>query len=162
MKKNESHKDSTLSTIGNLIKYLRIKNNMTQEYISKKCNMSPSQFGKYERGEINFTILTIQKIANALDLTLEEFLFEFTLSVKAIPPDDPVKIIKRSGFDASENKENKTITLVYKSSPDFSVTMDRYIFNNMIEKINNESDKIKTDILKNKICEKFLRLIRSH
>ena len=50
MKKDESHKDSTLLTIGNLIKYLRIKNNMTQEYISTKCNMSPSQFGKYERG----------------------------------------------------------------------------------------------------------------
>ena len=156
MKKDESHKDSTLLAIGNLIKYLRIKNNMTQEYISKKCNMSPSQFGKYERGEINFTILTIQKIANALDLTLEEFLFEFTVSAKSKPADDPIKIIKRSGFDTSENKENKTITLVYKNSPDFSVTINRYFFNTMIEEINRESDKIKTDILKNKICEKFL------
>lgn len=160
MKKDESHKDSTLLAIGNLIKYLRIKNNMTQEYISKKCSMSPSQFGKYERGEINFTILTIQKIANALDLTLEEFLFEFTVSAKSKPADDPIKIIKRSGFDTSENKENKTITLVYKNSPDFSVTINRYFFNTMIEEINRESDKIKTDILKNKICEKFLRLIR--
>ena len=160
MKKDESHKDSTLLAIGNLIKYLRIKNNMTQEYISKKCNMSPSQFGKYERGEINFTILTIQKIANALDLTLEEFLFEFTVSAKSKPADDPIKIIKRSGFDTSENKENKTITLVYKNSPDFSVTINRYFFNTMIEEINRESDKFKTDILKNKICEKFLRLIR--
>lgn len=160
MKKDESHKDSTLLAIGNLIKYLRIKNNMTQEYISKKCNMSPSQFGKYERGEINFTILTIQKIANALDLTLEEFLFEFTVSAKSKPADDPIKIIKRSGFDTSENKENKTITLVYKNSPDFSVTINRYFFNTMIEEINRESNKIKTDILKNKICEKFLRLIR--
>lgn len=160
MKKDESHKDSTLLAIGNLIKYLRIKNNMTQEYISKKCNMSPSQFGKYERGEINFTILTIQKIANALDLTLEEFLFEFTVSAKSKSADDPIKIIKRSGFDTSENKENKTITLVYKNSPDFSVTINRYFFNTMIEEINRESDKIKTDILKNKICEKFLRLIR--
>ena len=160
MKKDESHKDSTLLAIGNLIKYLRIKNKMTQEYISKKCNMSPSQFGKYERGEINFTILTIQKIANALDLTLEEFLFEFTVSAKSKPADDPIKIIKRSGFDTSENKENKTITLVYKNSPDFSVTINRYFFNTMIEEINRESDKIKTDILKNKICEKFLRLIR--
>ena len=131
MKKDESHKDSTLLAIGNLIKYLRIKNNMTQEYISKKCNMSPSQFGKYERGEINFTILTIQKIANALDLTLEEFLFEFTVSAKSKPADDPIKIIKRSGFDTSENKENKTITLVYKNSPDFSVTINRYFFNTM-------------------------------
>ena len=122
--------------------------------------MSPSQFGKYERGEINFTILTIQKIANALDLTLEEFLFEFTVSAKSKPADDPIKIIKRSGFDTSENKENKTITLVYKNSPDFSVTINRYFFNTMIEEINRESDKIKTDILKNKICEKFLRLIR--
>ena len=61
MKKDESHKDSTLLTIGNLIKYLRIKNNMTQEYISKKCNMSPSQFGKYETWRNKFHYLNYSK-----------------------------------------------------------------------------------------------------
>jgi transcriptional regulator with XRE-family HTH domain len=50
------------------IRQLREKKNLSQQGLADDCNLSKRQIGRIERGEINTSLRTIIKIANALDL----------------------------------------------------------------------------------------------
>ena len=56
------------------IRKLREKKNMSQRDLAMDCNVPQSQIGRIERAEINTTLKTIIKIANALDVKPEELL----------------------------------------------------------------------------------------
>lgn len=58
------------------LKKLRKEAKFTQEDLANDCNISLSQIGRIERGEINTTISTLYVIAQALDLDVAE-LFNF-------------------------------------------------------------------------------------
>lgn len=53
--------------IGNLIKYIRIKRNLTQEELAKKINIGRTTLSDYEREKTDINFETIQKICDSCD-----------------------------------------------------------------------------------------------
>ncbi|MNL34339.1 helix-turn-helix protein [compost metagenome] len=51
---------------------------MSQQDLADDCNITQNQVGRIERAEINTTVKTLVKIANALDVEPKE-LFDFPL-----------------------------------------------------------------------------------
>lgn len=55
---------------GSRIKKIRKQKGLTQKQLGEKCGMYESQIRKYENGNANPKIETLQKIADALDCSL--------------------------------------------------------------------------------------------
>ena len=68
---------SLTKKFGKKIKLLRFKREISQEQFSEISGISRSVMGKIERGEISTTLASIEKIANAFNITLQE-LFDFS------------------------------------------------------------------------------------
>lgn len=69
------------------IKEIRTKKGLTQKQLSEKCNMYESQIRKYENGQANPKMETLQKIATALECNISDLLDDLTkteLKIKAI------------------------------------------------------------------------------
>ncbi len=64
-----------LKQFGKQIKTLRIKNNLTQRDLADKSGLEESAIQRIERG-YNSTLKTLLKLANALDISFEEFFKE--------------------------------------------------------------------------------------
>lgn len=60
--------------IGKRIKTLRLQHNMSQEQLALEAGIDRSYVGQVERFEKNVTVVTLQKIAHSLGLTINEFL----------------------------------------------------------------------------------------
>lgn len=65
-----------MEAFGKNLKKLRKEAKLTQEDLANDCNISLSQIGRIERGEINTTISTLYVLAQALDLEVSD-LFKF-------------------------------------------------------------------------------------
>lgn len=65
-----------MRAFGENLKKLRKEAKLTQEDLANDCNISLSQIGRIERGEINTTISTLFVLGKALDLKVAE-LFNF-------------------------------------------------------------------------------------
>ncbi|WP_083557794.1 helix-turn-helix domain-containing protein [Leeuwenhoekiella marinoflava] len=63
-----------LNSIGGNIKELRLKKNYSQHDLAIEAEIPKNQIGRIERSDINTTILTLQKIAKALDVELIELM----------------------------------------------------------------------------------------
>ncbi len=61
---------------GEKIREIRIKNKLSQEMLANDANIPINQVGRIERAEINTSINTIFKLANALHLSVKD-LFDF-------------------------------------------------------------------------------------
>lgn len=59
--------------LGARIQSLRLKSHLSQEQLALKINMDRSYLASVETGRRNISIVNIEKIANGLDITLEEF-----------------------------------------------------------------------------------------
>ena len=71
--KNYEEEAIYLKTIGQRLKYFRIKAGYTNyEYFAYDHNLSRPQYGKYEAGA-NIQLNTLIKILKAMNVTLEEF-----------------------------------------------------------------------------------------
>ena len=57
-----------LRKVGNQIRQLREQHGASQEAFSFECDIYRSFYGAIERGERNITLLTLRKIATALDV----------------------------------------------------------------------------------------------
>lgn len=66
-----------LKKLGRHLKNLRQKKGMTQLELAVSMDNYAEQISRIERGELNVTICTLKKIADALELPLQE-LFDFT------------------------------------------------------------------------------------
>lgn len=66
--------ESFLIGLGVHIRQLRERKNMSQQDLATDSNIPKIQIGRIERAEINTTIKTIIKIANALDIEPKELL----------------------------------------------------------------------------------------
>ena len=64
-----------LKALGEHIKNLRIKKNMSQEDLANDADISISQVGRIERGEVNATVSTIYVIAKALEIHHKELMY---------------------------------------------------------------------------------------
>jgi len=58
--------------LGERIRELRTKQNLSQEKFSLKIGMDRTYYSSVESGKRNISIENIQKIANGLGITLEE------------------------------------------------------------------------------------------
>jgi transcriptional regulator with XRE-family HTH domain len=69
--------DSSLQiNVGKQIQKLRESKAISQQDLAAKCNFEKSNMSRLESGRVNPTLSTLEKIANALDITLAE-LFTF-------------------------------------------------------------------------------------
>lgn len=67
------NKNKNLIKIGNNIKKIRKKQNLSQEELAFKSGLHRTYIGSVERGEKNITILNLIKIANSLNTELSIF-----------------------------------------------------------------------------------------
>ena len=58
--------------LGTKIKYLRKRNNLSQEQLAELCNLHPTYIGQLERGEKNASIGSIYKISKSLNISLSD------------------------------------------------------------------------------------------
>jgi transcriptional regulator with XRE-family HTH domain len=58
------------------VKFLREQKNLSQEELGELANLHRTYIGQIERAEKNATLITIEKIANALEVKTSE-LFNF-------------------------------------------------------------------------------------
>ena len=63
-----------LEQIGNRIRELRIKADLSQEKLAFACNLDRTYIGSVERGERNISALNLRKIAKALKINLSDLL----------------------------------------------------------------------------------------
>lgn len=68
--------NETLKFFGNHLRLLRTKAGLSQIELSNKAGLSKNQIGNIERGEVNITLLTAQKITLILNISLSD-LFHF-------------------------------------------------------------------------------------
>jgi len=62
--------------VGKQIQKLREQKGISQQDLAAKCNFEKSNMSRLEAGRVNPTLSTLEKVANALDVTLVE-LFNF-------------------------------------------------------------------------------------
>ena len=62
--------------VGQRLRSYRLQQDMTQEELAEKAELHPTYIGQAERGEKNLTLLSLEKILIALDLSFSEF-FEY-------------------------------------------------------------------------------------
>lgn len=61
-----------LAKIGERIKYIRTKKNMSQNELALECNFEKASMSRIESGQTNPTIRTLAKICKALDIPMVE------------------------------------------------------------------------------------------
>lgn len=59
--------------LGNRIKYLRKQAGLSQEKLALKANIDRTYLAGIESGKRNATIISIEKIVDALDVSMHEF-----------------------------------------------------------------------------------------
>jgi transcriptional regulator with XRE-family HTH domain len=64
--------EKLLKALGQRIRDIRKKRNLTQVELGVKCDNYAEQIGRIERGQLNVSISTLNVIAKALDVTLSE------------------------------------------------------------------------------------------
>lgn len=64
--------------LGARVKTKRLENNMTQEQLAEAVDISAVYVGQIERGDRHMTIDTLVKIANVLQVSIEELLRDST------------------------------------------------------------------------------------
>ena len=57
--------------VGKNIQALRKKNSQSQEQLAEACGLHRTYIGSIERGERNVSILSLEKIANGLEVDVE-------------------------------------------------------------------------------------------
>lgn len=58
------------------LRFLRVKNNITQKYLANMLHISVSGYNRKERGLRNFTIEEAYKIARFFDTTIENIFLD--------------------------------------------------------------------------------------
>ena len=66
--------EQLLKDIGNRIKARRKELKITQAELSYSCSTDPSYIRKVESGKVNISILNLQEITSALEISLSDFL----------------------------------------------------------------------------------------
>lgn len=69
-------KEEVLLQFGNKLKEIRTKQKLTQVELAEKSGLHPNYIGMVERGERNPSLINIDKLAKALNISLSEFFTE--------------------------------------------------------------------------------------
>jgi transcriptional regulator with XRE-family HTH domain len=60
-------------SVGNRLREIRLNKGLSQEQVAHIADVTPAYFGQVERGAKNVTVFTLEKICNALNISLAEF-----------------------------------------------------------------------------------------
>lgn len=63
-----------LKNLGSAVKAHRVKLNLSQEQLAEKADLHRTYIGMVERAERNITIYNLVRIANALEITVQELI----------------------------------------------------------------------------------------
>ncbi len=69
-------KEAILIKFGQKIRQERLKQNLSQEELAEKANVHRTYIGMIERAEKNITLINIEKIANALGVSISDLFRE--------------------------------------------------------------------------------------
>ena len=72
-------------TLGNRIKFLRKRANITQSELAEKLNLSFGTISKYEKDEISIPSETLLKIANIFNVSTDFLLGRVDIKNESIP-----------------------------------------------------------------------------
>lgn len=104
--KNTSEQE-LVKRVGNTIRGYRLSNNISQETLAERSNLTSTYIGQLERGNMNPTVSTLQRITTALNISLLELfeesenskstadspeLFRFVQYLKNLPPEQITSI----------------------------------------------------------------------
>jgi transcriptional regulator with XRE-family HTH domain len=67
-------KQKILIQFGNKVREIRKKNGLSQEELAHRADLHRTYIGMIERAEKNITLLNIEKIANALEVNINELM----------------------------------------------------------------------------------------
>lgn len=73
-------KSSIATDIGLLIRQIRIDKGLSQEDLAFNCGLHRTYIGSLERGEKVPTIITLEKLSNALEISLSELFKKYEKS----------------------------------------------------------------------------------
>jgi transcriptional regulator with XRE-family HTH domain len=77
------------------IKALRKLNKLSQEQLAEKADVHPTYIGKIERGDMNPSVVFLEKIAKVFNMSLSEFLtFPDTKKISSAKSQDINKLIE--------------------------------------------------------------------
>lgn len=76
-------RESILKLTGAAIRSLRTERGLSQEELGEKADFHFSYIGKVERGEVNITLVNLERIASALEVGLHQ-LFPFTATLEGL------------------------------------------------------------------------------
>ena len=71
---DNSHYDIFLKEVGKQVRRIRKEKGLSMETLAYNTEIEYRQLGRIERGEINTTIISLKKLAKALDVPVTEFL----------------------------------------------------------------------------------------
>lgn len=71
------YKDKRYTVLTNLIKGVRVENNLTQVELAEKIKKAQSYISKYESGQRKLDIFEIKDICNSLNINLVDFVQKF-------------------------------------------------------------------------------------
>ena len=73
---SKNRQDPVLLSLGGAIKRLRLSKNISQEKLALLAGVDRSYVGQVERGDNNVAILTLARLAGALDISIAELIEE--------------------------------------------------------------------------------------
>lgn len=76
---SRNRQDPTLLSLGKAIRRIRRSKDISQEKLALLAEVDRSYVGRVERGDNNVAILTLSKLAQALDITLAKLMQEAKL-----------------------------------------------------------------------------------
>ena len=65
-------KDNVLIKFGNKVRQYRLEQGISQEELAFRANLQRTYIGMVERAERNITLVNIEKIANALNININD------------------------------------------------------------------------------------------
>lgn len=76
---SKNRQDPVLLALGGAIKRIRLEQNISQERLALLAEVDRSYVGRVERGDNNVAILTLARLANALDIPISKLMKEAKL-----------------------------------------------------------------------------------
>lgn len=133
-------------TIGENIKRIRIDKGLTQRDLAAKLQITQQSIAQYENGKRIPKIYTARKIADALQVNVNEIITDnwglfsnSELSEKHTPTNKEIAKAIRAALNSVDKKNKKTSVLNDKEFSDASLELIRLAIKHAFEEVENQS-----------------------
>jgi len=101
--------------VGQRIREYRLKKGLSQEELAHRAELHTAHLGRIERGEKNPTLESIEKIANALEISFEElFSFDVEPTNEKEPMIDKIVSYLRAMTPEEQKDVYRTVRMLMK------------------------------------------------